>query len=96
MFRIIFDEHSSTVIIRIAGRFVSHYAQETRELVALSKLPKEFVVDLSDVIFADSFGESVLRWLKEIGAKFVADSSYSLHLCERLDLPLSEPQLSPM
>jgi len=96
MFRLNLDELSSGVNIRIEGRLAGDFAEETRELIEMSKLPKEFVVNLSDVTFADSFGENVLRWLKEVGAKFVADTSYSLHLCERLDLPLSEPQPSPM
>jgi hypothetical protein len=45
-------------------------------------------VDLSEVTFADAAGEEALQWLRSVGAKFVAESSYALHLCERLHLPL--------
>ena len=94
MFRIQFDKLASGVSLRIEGRFASHFAAEARDLIELSRLPDSFVVDLSELTFADSSGEDVLRWLKDIGAKFVAESSYPLHLCERLELPLSEEQAS--
>jgi hypothetical protein len=87
MFRITFDERPTGVTIHIEGRFVGHFAEESRQSIALRNLPAGFVVDLSDVTFADSAGEEALRWLTDIGGRFVADSSYSLHLCERLQLP---------
>ncbi len=94
MFRITSVDHPNGITIRIEGRLVGHFAQEATQAIAASDLPAAFVVDLSDVTFADSAGEEALRWLVRIGAKFVADNSYALHLCERLQLPTA-PGRSP-
>lgn len=87
MFRITFDELPTGVTIRIEGRFAGHFAAETRQLIALRKLPDRFAVNLSDVTFVDAPGENALLWLNGIGAKFVANTAYSLYLCQRLNLP---------
>jgi len=89
MVHITLEEHSTDVTMRIEGRFVGDFAEEARRLIVRRDFPAELVVDLSEITFADSAGEEVLRWLSGVGAKFVAESSYSLHLCERLHLPLS-------
>ncbi len=86
MFRISFEERPAGVTMRIQGRFAGHFATEARQLVAVRNLPADLVVNLSDVTFVDSAGEDALTWLKTIGAEFIADTSYSLHLCERLQL----------
>ena len=86
MFRISFEERPTGVTMRIEGRFAGHFASEARQLVAVRNLPSHLVVDLSDVTFVDSAGEDALTWLKTIGVAFIADTSYSLHLCERLQL----------
>ena len=46
------------------------------------------IVDLTEVMFIDGVGEDVLSLLKRLGAEFIAETSYSLHVCERLGLPL--------
>ncbi len=56
-------------------------------------LPAELLVDISEVTFVDSAGEETLMWLSGIGAGFIADSSYSAHLCERLGLPFADEML---
>lgn len=89
MFRISFDEHLAGVIVRIEGRFAGHFAGEAKQSILRRTFPAELVVDLTEVTFADCAGEEALVWLSGFGAKFVAESSYSLHLCERLCLPLS-------
>ena len=66
-------------------------ARELRKSVTLvtrcdSKL--ELVVDLTDVMFIDAIGEEVLLFVKRLGAQFVAETSYSRDVCERLQLPL--------
>ena len=86
MFRITFNEWLNGITMRIEGRFAGHFADEARQLIALRTLPAEFHVDVSDITFVDSAGEEALVWLNTLGGKFVADSSYSLHLCERLQL----------
>lgn len=46
------------------------------------------VVDLTEVTFVDSVGEQVLLFFGQFGAEFVAETSYSLDICERLHLRL--------
>lgn len=89
MFRITLDENSRGVHMRVEGRLVSQFAEEAKQLIVRRNLPAQLLVDLSEVTFVDSAGEEALTWLSGVGAKFVADSSYSLHLCERLQLPVS-------
>jgi hypothetical protein len=88
MVRITFEEGSNCLVMRIEGRFVAHFAEEAQHLIVGRKLAPELIVDVSEVTFADSHGEHALKWLSGVGAKFVAESSYALHLCERLDLPM--------
>jgi hypothetical protein len=89
MFRITCDENSGGVHMRVEGRLGSQFADVAKELIFGRNLHVDLVVDLSEVSYADSGSEEALRWLRSLGAKFVADSSYSLHLCERLQLPVS-------
>ncbi|MFZ3370106.1 MAG: hypothetical protein WA239_23550, partial [Candidatus Sulfotelmatobacter sp.] len=42
---------------------------------------------LTDVMFIDAIGEQVLLFIKRLGAQFVAETSYSRDVCERLQLP---------
>lgn len=88
MFRITFQERPTGVTMRVEGRLVADFAEQAKELIVGRDLPADLVVDLSEATFADSAGEEALSWLSGVGAKFVADGSYSLHLCERLHLPL--------
>ena len=39
-------------------------------------------------MFIDAIGEEVLLFVKRLGAQFVAETSYSRDVCERLQLPL--------
>jgi hypothetical protein len=89
MFRITFKERPTGVTMRVEGRLVADFAEHAKELIARRNLPAELVVDLSEVTFADSAGEDALSWLSGVGAKFAAESSYSLYLCERLHLKMS-------
>jgi hypothetical protein len=73
--------------MRIEGRLVRDYAEHARSLVGHTKT-SNLVVDLSEVSFVDQVGEEVLLWFKEIGVGFTADSVYSRHVCERLQLPI--------
>jgi hypothetical protein len=38
-------------------------------------------------MFIDAIGEEVLLFVKRLGAQFVAETSYSRDVCERLQLP---------
>ena len=89
MLRVQIRDASNSLIIRIEGRFDSDAAECVQTTVARLNTTLDLVVDVTDVTFVDPSGESVLRFLKRIGAVFVADNLYSLHICDRLRLPLS-------
>jgi hypothetical protein len=88
MLRMEFHELPDGITMHMEGRFVGDFAEHARMLIARSKIPSSFVVDLSEVSFIDGIGEDVLVWFKELGVKFVADSLYSGEVCNRLQLPL--------
>ena len=92
MLRVEFRDAPNRVVMRMEGRFVGEYAEETKNLVNRN-LPTKIVVDLSDVTFVDNAGENVLSWLSQIGATFLAESSYARDVCERLRLPRARRRL---
>ena len=89
MLRVEFQDVGKTVTMRLQGRFVGPFAEDTRDLVTSRKIPPRLVVNLSEVTFVDAVGEEMLSWLARIGGKFVADNCYPLHVCERLHLPMA-------
>lgn len=89
MLRAEVQDVSGITWLRVEGRFVGAFAEDTKAMVLRGKVPPHLVVDLSEVTFVDAEGEEVLLWLAGIGAQFaVNSSSYSLDVCERLDLPM--------
>jgi len=48
------------------------------------------------VMFIDAIGEEVLLFVKRLGAQFVAETSYSRDVCERLELPFIGKRKSNM
>lgn len=90
MLRVEVHDASNTTWLRVEGRFVGAFAEDTKVMVVRCKLPSHLVVDLSEVMFVDAEGEEVLLWLARIGAQFVANSCYSLDVCERLHLPIHQ------
>jgi hypothetical protein len=89
MLRVELQEVGNTLTMRVEGRFVGPFAEDTRDLVTRSKIPLRLVVNLSEVTFVDAVGEEMLSWLARIGGKFIADNCYPLHVCERLHLPMA-------
>lgn len=87
MLRVECEEREECKRIKLEGRFVGKFAEEARQLAAHCNSPAKIVVDISEVNFVDSVGEEVLRWLGEIGGRFVSGSCYSRDVCERLHLP---------
>jgi hypothetical protein len=75
--------------MRLEGRFVGPFAEDTRDLLARRNIPPRLVVNLSEVTFVDAVGEEMLSWLARIGGRFIADNCYPLHVCERLRLPMA-------
>jgi hypothetical protein len=89
MLRVEFQDVRNTVTMRLEGRFVGPFAQDTRDLVTRRKIPLRLIVNVSEVIFVDAVGEEILSWLARIGGEFIADNCYPLHVCERLHLPMA-------
>jgi anti-anti-sigma regulatory factor len=91
MLRVEFDhDGNGTLTVRLQGRLVGLYAEDARVTLARYPFPTATVVDLTEVTFVDPFGERVLLWLGQLGAKFVAVNVYARSLCERLQLQVSE------
>jgi hypothetical protein len=89
MLRVEFQEVGNTVTMRLEGRFVGPFAEDTRDLVTRRQIPLRLVVNLSEVTFVDAVGEEVLSWLARIGGEFIAENCYPLHVCERLHLTMA-------
>jgi anti-anti-sigma regulatory factor len=81
-------------ILKLEGRFTGQGAEGVRTLVMRCPTQAKLVVDLTEVTFIDSVGEEVLSFLRRLGAQFVAETSYSLDFCERLNLPLAQNGMS--
>jgi len=90
MFRIDVDDEDgkAAITMKIAGRLEAQCAEEVRHQVLRCRKPHRLAVDLSEVTFIDNSGEEVLVWLGRIGARFVAQGFYCLHICERLHLSI--------
>ena len=88
MLRVETQELDGALICRLEGRFTGKGAEEVRTLVTRCDSKLELVVDLTDVMFIDAIGEEVLFFVRKLGAQFVAETSYSRDICERLQLPL--------
>lgn len=89
MIRIEFHDSTNTMTMRISGRFVEPFAENARALISPCRNLPNFVVNLSEVNFVDTVGEEVLSWFGQLGGEFVAENSYSLNVCERLNLPIT-------
>ena len=94
MLRVETQQLDGALICRLEGRFTGEGAEEVRRLVTHCDSELEFVVDLTDVMFIDAIGEQVLLFVKRLGAQFVAETSYSRDVCERLELPVSGKRAS--
>src|SRR5208337_3038530 len=88
MLRVGTEESVDALIFRLEGRFTGEGAEHVRTLVTRCDNEMRLVIDLTEVLFIDTLGEGVLSFLKRLGAQFVAETSYSRDICERLHLPL--------
>ena len=96
MLRVQTQELDGALICRLEGRFTGKGAEEIRTLAARCDSKLDLVVDLTEVMFIDAIGEDVLLFVKRLGAQFVAETSYSRDVCERLQLPLIGKRKSNM
>jgi hypothetical protein len=88
MLRVQTQESDGTLIFRLEGRFTGKGADEVRTLIMRCNSKLELLVDLTEVMFIDAIGEEVLLFVRRLGAQFIAETSYSWDVCERLQLPL--------
>ena len=88
MFRAEIQWLASGPTLKLEGRLVADWAEQARCLVTKDVLPKDLIVDLTEVSYVDSMGEELLKWLASVGAVFIAGSAYAFAACDRLRLPL--------
>jgi anti-anti-sigma factor len=86
MLRVQTQQSDGILLCRLEGRFTGKGAEEVRTLITRCESNLQLVVDLTDVLFIDSIGEEVLLFVKRLGAQFIAETSYSRDVCERLQL----------
>lgn len=94
MLRVEMQDLLNATIVRLEGRLAREWAEHVRMLLTHRQTEMRLVVDLTEVTFVDGMGEEVLWLLKRLGAEFVADTSYTLDVCERLHLPMAGKDLS--
>ena len=89
MLRVEIHESANNLSLKLEGRFTGDDAESTRTLMTRCREGMRLVVDLTDVTFIDSMGEEVLSFFGRFGAELVAQTSYTLDVCERLHLRLA-------
>jgi len=90
MLRVEMLDSADGLNLRLEGRFSGEDAVQTRTLLSRCGAGTRLIVDLTEVVFIDAVGEDVLSFFGRFGAQFVAPTSYSLDVCERLQLPLAQ------
>lgn len=94
MLRVDIRDSANALSFKLEGRFTGNDAENTRTLMARCHDGMTLIVDLTEVTFIDSVGEEVLSFFGRFGAEFVAQTSYTLDICERLHLRLAPDQAS--
>ncbi len=95
MLRVKLDQDGNgAVTVRLEGRLVGPYAEDTRATLSGFSTLQSIAVDLSEVTFVDAIGEQLLLWLERLGAKVIAVNLYTRGICERLHLKLEEQRPS--
>jgi hypothetical protein len=92
MLRVITTHRVEILTFKLEGRLTGERAEQVRALVTRSNTEMGVVVDITELLFVDALGEEVLSFLKRLGAQFLAETAYSLDVCERLNLPLVPKQ----
>jgi hypothetical protein len=89
MLRVEMQDSSNALVIRLEGRLAGEWAEGVRTVVTHCDHGRRLVVDLREITFIDAAGEEVLSFLGRLAAEFIADTSYTLDICERLHLPVA-------
>ena len=92
MLRVITSHTVDILTFKLEGRLTGERAEQVRTLVTRSNAEMRLIVDITELMFVDALGEEVLSFLKRLGAQFLAQTAYSLDVCERLNLPLVAKQ----
>src|SRR5271155_2500660 len=92
MLRVEIQNSANSLSLKLEGRFTGDDAENTRSLITRCRDGMKLVVDLTDVTFIDSVGEEVLSFFGRFGAEFVAQTSYTLDICERLHLRVARSE----
>jgi hypothetical protein len=90
MLRIELRDSAGALNVKLEGRFTGDHAEHARSLIARYADHVKLVVDLTDVVYVDAVGEQVLSFLGRLGAEFAAATSYTVDVCERLQLRLAQ------
>ncbi len=96
MLRVETRQLDDALICRLEGRFTGQGAEQLRLLVSRWDAKLRLIIDITEMMFIDAIGEDVLSFVKQLGAQFIAETSYSRHTCERLSLPLLHKQNSSL
>jgi hypothetical protein len=92
MLRVDIRDSANTLSIKLEGRLTGNDAENTRMLMTRCREGVRLVIDLTEVTFVDSVGEEVLSFFGRFGAEFVAQTSYTLDICERLRIRLARDE----
>jgi hypothetical protein len=76
-------------LLKLEGRLTGDDAEHIRALMSRGCVGPRMVIDVTEVTFVDSVGETVLSLLGRMGAEFVAETAYASDVCERLQLRLA-------
>ena len=95
MLRVEIRKSTAAWHIVLEGRFTGDDAEHARMLITRCPVGVKLIVDLTEVVFIDNVGEEMLSFLDRLGAAFVAPNSYTLDVCERLDLSVARNGTSP-
>jgi len=90
MLRVEIHDSADRLSLKLEGRFTNDDANNTHALITHCRGGMRLVVDITDVTFIDLAGEEVLAFFGRFGAEFVAQTSYTLDVCERLHLRLAQ------
>jgi hypothetical protein len=94
MLRVEANDSADTLSLKLQGRLVGEEAKNTRTLMTRYRAGMRLVVDLTEVTFVDAMGEDLLSFFGGFGADFIAETSYSRYICERLHLHVAVGELS--
>lgn len=95
MLRFEIRNSGETCHIMLEGRLTGDDAEHVKIQITRRPISVKLIVDLTEVVFIDNGGEQVLSFLGRLGAVFVAPNSYTLDVCERLNLSVAPNGTSP-